>query len=44
MECYRHPGTAATTTFYFFTGRFVGAGITWRVQQPVRGKSSMRSG
>jgi hypothetical protein len=22
--------------FYFFTGRFVGAGITWRVQQPVR--------
>lgn len=22
--------------FYFFTGRFVGAGITWRVHQPVK--------
>jgi hypothetical protein len=25
--------------FYYFTGRFVGAGITWRVQQPVRRKA-----
>jgi hypothetical protein len=30
--------------FYFFTGRFVGAGITWRVQQPVRGKPGAYGG
>ena len=30
--------------FYFFTGRFVGAGITWRVQQPVRVNPGAYSG
>jgi hypothetical protein len=33
------PGSLINIVFYFFTGRFVGAGITWRVQQPVRRKS-----
>jgi hypothetical protein len=46
MDCYRHPGTDAAATcvacrqpinliFYFFTGRYVGRGITGRVQQPL---------
>jgi hypothetical protein len=29
-------GELVNLVFYFFTGRFVGAGIAWRVQQPVR--------
>jgi hypothetical protein len=34
----RDSGALIKVIFYFFTGRFVGAGITWRVQQPVRRK------
>jgi hypothetical protein len=37
-------GGALNIFFYFFTGRFVGAGITWRVQQPVRGKPGAYGG
>jgi hypothetical protein len=38
------PGSLINVIFYFFTGRFVGVGITWRVQQPVRRRSALERG
>jgi hypothetical protein len=36
MALSQNAGSLINIFFYFFTGRFVGSGITWRVQQPVK--------
>lgn len=41
MALSHSAGALINLIFYFFTGRFIGAAIAWRVQQPLRRKTAV---